>query len=89
MVYAGNTAATADGYVTGLEPGSTFPNPRQLERQEGRLPVLQPGSSACYRLQFEASIERSRTRQILDEITALQVATERTVHSQPRPGWAS
>jgi len=84
-----NTAATADGYVTGLEPGSTFPNPRQLEREEGRLPVLPPGSSACYRLQFEASIERSRTRQILDEITALQVATERTVHSQPRPGWAS
>jgi hypothetical protein len=84
-----NTAAIEDGYVTGLEPGSTFPNPRSIERQEGRLPVLPPGGSVCYRLQIEASIDKSRTRQILDEITALQVATARVVHTEPKPGWAS
>jgi hypothetical protein len=84
-----NTAATQDGYVTGLEPGSTFPNPRQIERQEGRLQVLGPGASVNYRLQIEASVDKARTRQILDEITALQVATARTVHSEPKPGWAS
>ncbi|MFM7925303.1 MAG: DUF4432 family protein, partial [Planctomycetaceae bacterium] len=76
-------------YVTGLEPGSTFPNPRQIEREQGRLQTLQPGQSTTYRLRFEVSTTRARTRQILDAVTALQVATPRTVHEQPKAGWAS
>lgn len=84
-----NTAATADGYVTGLEPGSSFPNPRSIERQQGRLTTLPPGGTACYKLQFEASIDRARTRQIINEITALQVGNARVVHSEPKSSWAS
>ena len=30
-----NTAAEADGYVTGLEPGTNFPNLRSFERFVG------------------------------------------------------
>ncbi|MEY2724892.1 MAG: hypothetical protein RLZZ458_759 [Planctomycetota bacterium] len=84
-----NTAAATDGYVTGLEPGSSFPNPRSIERQEGRLSTLSPGGSVCYKLQFEASVSRARTRQIISEITALQVSNSRVVHSEPKPGWVS
>jgi hypothetical protein len=84
-----NTGARQDGYVTGLEPGSTFPNPRQIEREQGRLQMLQPGQSTTYRLRFEVSTTKARTRQILDAVTALQVATPRTVHEQPKTGWAS
>jgi galactose mutarotase-like enzyme len=84
-----NTQARQDGYVTGLEPGSTFPNPRSVERQEGRLRMLQPGESVTYRLRLEVSTSRVRTRELLDEVTALQVSTAKIVHSEPKPGWAS
>ncbi|MEY3459283.1 MAG: hypothetical protein RL215_2440 [Planctomycetota bacterium] len=84
-----NTGAQADGYVTGLEPGTTFPNPRSIEREAGRLPVLPPGGSTQYKLRIEASTSRSRTRQIIDDITALQVAVPKITHSEPKHGWAS
>jgi len=47
-----NTGAIADGYVTGIEPGTNFPNPRPVEREAGRVPVLAPGSSHKVRLDF-------------------------------------
>ncbi len=37
-----NTTAVADGYVTGLEPGTNYPNPRTFEGQQGRVAKL-PG----------------------------------------------
>lgn len=40
-----NTAAGADGYVTGIEPGTGFPLGRQRERAAGRVPRLAPGES--------------------------------------------
>lgn len=40
-----NTQAEADGYVTGLEPGTNFPNLKTFEREQGRVITLQPGES--------------------------------------------
>jgi hypothetical protein len=40
-----NTAAEADGYVTGIEPATGFPFNRSVERATGRLPVLASGES--------------------------------------------
>jgi len=40
-----NTAAEPDGYVTGLEPGTDYPNPRQFERAQGRVVELKPGGT--------------------------------------------
>ena len=83
-----NTQAAADGYVTGLEPGSSFPNPRMTERKGGRVLVLGSGDTVTFRLQFEIATEQSRVRQLLDEVTELQVATPRVVHDSPRPEWS-
>jgi galactose mutarotase-like enzyme len=82
-----NTQATQDGYVTGLEPGSSFPNSRGVERKAGRVISLAAGESVTFRLRFEAATEKARVREILDEVTALQVATPRTVHESPKVGW--
>ncbi|MBX3433411.1 MAG: aldose 1-epimerase family protein [Pirellulales bacterium] len=38
-----NSVAEADGYVTGLEPGTSFPNPRSVEEKAGRVLTLHPG----------------------------------------------
>lgn len=83
-----NTQAAADGYVVGLEPGSSFPNPRHAERQAGRVLSLAPGSSVTFRLDFEVALEKSRMRQLLDEVTTVQVRTPRIVHQNPKPEWS-
>lgn len=40
-----NTGAIAEGYVTGLEPATSFPNFRGFERQSSRLEPLPPDAS--------------------------------------------
>jgi hypothetical protein len=40
-----NTAAREDGYVTGIEPGTNYPNLRRIEREKGRVPKLGPGET--------------------------------------------
>jgi uncharacterized protein DUF4432 len=46
-----NTNGLKEGYVTGLEPGTGFPNNRRIERKFGRVPKLPPGGT------FKASID--------------------------------
>lgn len=82
-----NTQAEADGYVAGMEPGSSFPNLRTVERREGRVIRLPPGQSVTFRLSVEVATSRREVRNLLDEVTALQVVTPRVVHSSPKPQW--
>ncbi|MFM7136288.1 MAG: aldose 1-epimerase family protein [Planctomycetota bacterium] len=47
-----NTAAEADGYVTGIEPMTNFPYNRRIERQAGRVPKLAAGETRRFTLEF-------------------------------------
>lgn len=47
-----NTGAVEDGYVTGIEPGTNYPNNRSVEREAGRVPKLSPGESRQMSLTF-------------------------------------
>ena len=44
-----NFVAEGDGYVTGIEPGTNFPNPRSAEEKAGRVVCLQPGETMASR----------------------------------------
>ncbi|MCA9038281.1 MAG: aldose 1-epimerase family protein, partial [Planctomycetaceae bacterium] len=55
-----NTQALEDGYCTGLEPASSFPNLRSVERENGRVIQLAPHHSVTFRLSFEAAADRKR-----------------------------
>jgi len=57
-----NTAAEADGYVTGLEPGTSLPNPRPIEQSLGRIITLAPGESISYRLELHPLMTSEETR---------------------------
>lgn len=48
-----NTAAVADGYVTGIEPATGYPYNRKVEREAGRVPKLQPNETRSFRLDFD------------------------------------
>ncbi|RPI23949.1 MAG: DUF4432 family protein [Acidobacteria bacterium] len=67
-----NTASERDGYVTGLEPGTSFPNFRSVEREQGRLRVIQPGETAVFTLEVEICDQRAGVSALLDEIRGLQ-----------------
>lgn len=47
-----NTAAARDGYVTGLEPGTSYPFNRRIERAAGRVPTLMPEASRSFTVDF-------------------------------------
>ena len=49
-----NPQADEDGFVTGLEPGTNFPNLKTFEREHGRVITLTPGGS--YTTQIELSV---------------------------------
>lgn len=65
-----NTVADQDGYVTGLEPGTGFPNPRSFEEAKGRLVELQGGESREFRLAIERVGSADQIAAVKNEIAA-------------------
>src|SRR5207253_2625281 len=47
-----NTGAVEDGYVVGIEPGTSFPNTRKFERQFGRVPKVAAGATHTMTIDF-------------------------------------
>lgn len=78
-----NTAAEADGYVTGLEPGTNFPNLRGFERAHGRLQTLAPGASR--RMSFEMAIHHGKNsvQTVAEEVQNRQRNTTVTMSREP------
>jgi galactose mutarotase-like enzyme len=66
-----NTAAFEDGYVTGIEPGTGFPNNRRVERQAGRVPKLSPGETRQFRLGFRVLSDRDQVQSALGQVAAI------------------
>jgi hypothetical protein len=59
------------GYVTGLEPGTGFPNPRPVERAAGRVPKLKGGETYRVRLAISALTSKSEVDGAASAIQAL------------------
>ncbi|TWU28331.1 aldose 1-epimerase family protein [Bythopirellula polymerisocia] len=63
-----NMVASADGYVTGIEPGTNFPKQHSTEVEAGHVVHLEPGKSwnAEYTLNWLTSVsEVSATEQVI------------------------
>ena len=69
-----NTSAEADGYVTGLEPGTGFPFNRNTERKFGRVPKLAPGQSCLFELDYSLHSGKKAVGEAEDAINKLQGA---------------
>src|SRR5262249_36920748 len=50
-----STMALEEGYVTGLEPATGYPNSRSFERSKGRVELLPPGGSWSARWTVEVA----------------------------------
>lgn len=78
-----NTAAEADGYVTGLEPGTCFPYNRSVERRAGRLPKLAPGATRRFTLDFGIHIGTEAVQAEESRIAALQRSSPPQIETAP------
>ena len=77
-----NCAAEADGYVTGIEPGTCFPFNRRVERKAGRLPKLAPGASRSFTLDYDIHVGESAVDKAVARVKAIQAGRVTTVERE-------
>jgi hypothetical protein len=83
-----NTTSRGDGYVTGLEPGTNFPNPRSFEGEHDRVARLQAGESITFELEIEAHADPDAVDRAAAAVAALQQETAKLYRS-PQPTWCA
>ncbi len=66
-----NTVGSRDGYVTGLEPGTGFPNPRSFEEQHGRVVTLDKGGVRDFNLKLEGLTSGPRLGELRNKLGQL------------------
>ena len=59
-----------DGYVTGLEPCTTLPNPRPIEREAGRLIELEPGAEFKTEINIDLLMTHSEINEWISRSTS-------------------
>jgi hypothetical protein len=82
-----NTAAEADGYVTGLEPGTDYPNSRAFERQKGRVVGLPPRGVYEAQLTFGLVAGADGVAGLRREVASLAEGKESRVSEGPDPDY--
>ena len=79
-----NTTAEADGYVTGLEPATNYPNLKTFERQQGRVITLQPGETYTTRMEIHVHNTAEQVATVEEEIRTIQGTQPRNIHQTPQ-----
>jgi len=78
-----NTGALEDGYVTGLEPATNYPNFKSFERRQGRVPVLVPGGRWECTWSLEVHDSKAGVAEVLKEIAMMQAHARAIIHRAP------
>jgi len=79
-----NTAGKADGYVTGLEPATNYPNSRKYERERGRVLSIPGGGSRTTKLIIDNLDTKKAVAAAEAEIRKLQKTVKPKVHKRPQ-----
>jgi Domain of unknown function (DUF4432) len=83
-----NTAGLRDGYVTGLEPGTNFPNPRPFEAARGRIVTVPVGESYVTETTLEVVATPDEVAVVEAEVNRLQSQCAIVVSSTPKEPFA-
>ncbi len=78
-----NTRGLKEGYVTGLEPSTNFPNPRPFEQQHNRFVELLPGHSYQIDQTFQVASGSAQVALLEAEVARLQAGVVPQVLEQP------
>ncbi len=79
-----DTGGIEDGYVTGLEPATGYPNPRSFEEQNGRVVQLQGGESRTFRLKLQPMVTAADVDHSKQRIAQLR-GSESRIFREPQP----
>jgi hypothetical protein len=82
-----NSPPESDGYATGLEPATNFPNPRSFESSQGRVRKLAAGETARFELALVVHDSAAAVAQAEQRINKLQAAALPEICEAPQPGW--
>lgn len=67
-----NTDTKQQGYVTGIEPGTSYAYNTKYQRPLGLVPTLQPGETKSFDLSYTLLLDAEDTRQALAEVARIQ-----------------
>jgi hypothetical protein len=84
-----NTTAEADGYVTGLEPGTNFPNPRSYEGEHKRVVKLAPGGKQIFDVTLEIHSTDAEVKAAEAAVAKIQGDKEPKIFTEPQEGWCA
>jgi hypothetical protein len=84
-----NTTSEADGCVTGLEPGTNYPNPRSHEGKEGRVVKLAGGGKASFELTMEIHATPDDVSNAEKSVSAIAAGRKPAIHDRPLKGWCA
>jgi galactose mutarotase-like enzyme len=84
-----NRHAACDGYVTGLEPATNYPNTKSFEKRMGRVVVLQPGESRTFEVEMEAYADAAAVRTAEAEVAKLHAGTTPQILAEPWADWSA
>lgn len=80
--------SVADGYVTGLEPATNFPNPHSFEKSQDRVAPLSPGESQTMTLTLTFLTHADAVHATEMAIAEMQAGTTPLILDAPKPGWS-
>jgi galactose mutarotase-like enzyme len=83
-----NRQASADGYVTGLEPATNFPNPKSFEKRQNRVITLAPGESRVFEIALDVHAGAASVSSAAAAIAKLQGSVRPQVLPTPDPAWS-
>jgi len=78
-----NTDSAADGYVTGIEPGTCYPYPRQVERDQGRIAKIGSGEIKTFDVEFRILGSAGDVKQAEAEIARIQAGRQTELVETP------
>ena len=67
-----NTDTVKQGYVTGIEPGTSYAYPVTIEREQKRVKQLQPGASAQFDLTYTLLHDSAQVAAVEQKIAQIQ-----------------
>lgn len=83
-----NRQAARDGYVTGLEPGTNFPNPKSWEKGQGRVIVLEPDETRSFEIELEGLPDKASVARAEKVVATLERGGVPVILPEPHPGWS-
>jgi hypothetical protein len=79
-----NTAAFEDGYVTGLEPATSFSNSKKFERERGRIVKLKPREKFGAEITLSFHIGKTEIQKVKKEIGRIRGKIKPKVFQEPK-----